>query len=219
MKATLLRNALVPFLAFEARSDSVRRDLLAMGRTYSGFGSSGRIDATAADAALVEAALAVAVQELGMPFVEHLWRQLQASTDAVFRHDVLMALSRATDPTVADWVRDRTLSPQLPADEAWQLYMSVTQQDANADALWAWQKANLPRLAQRMSPFLHGMLVSTLGASCSAADRDRVRAAFTPLIGEFEGGRRALDDALEQIEICTAYVHRQKNSARSFAFD
>jgi cytosol alanyl aminopeptidase len=214
-EATLLRNELVPFLALDAHSESLRRELLAMGRAYSDLGVKGNSDAQAVDPALVETALAVAVQDLGMPFVEHLWARLQSSTDAVFRRDALLALARAEEPKVASWVRDHILSPELAADEAWQLYTRHAEL-TSTEALWAWQKDHLPQLAQRVSPFLHGMLISTLGGACSVADRARVQAAFAPMIGKFEGGQRALEDALEQIEICAAYADRQRSSIRSF---
>lgn len=138
-EATLLRNQLVPFLALEARSEALRRELLAMGRGYAGFGGNGKSDAQAVDPVLVETALAVAVQDLGMPFVEHLWARLQNSNDAVFRRDVLLALARASDPKVASWIRDHILSPQLAADEAWQLYTRHAEL-TSTDALWTCRK-------------------------------------------------------------------------------
>lgn len=215
-EAALLRDALVPFLALEMRHPSLRAELAAMGRQYVGFGAEGGIKADAVDSTLASTALAVAAQELGQPFLDHLAKLFRQSTDLVFRSDVMVALGSVTDPAQAEWIRAFLLDPDLSEDEAFLLFSRHTAVVDNLSAAWDWQKENLKVLSGRVSPYRHAELMLAGAAFCDRQRRGEVEQFFVSRTGALQDGSRGLQDTLERMDTCVAVKERQKKSASAF---
>jgi cytosol alanyl aminopeptidase len=218
-EAALLRDALVPFLALEARAPKVREELIEIARAYVGWRGDGKVHSGVAERAVMRTALAVAAQELRRPFLDHLWQQFKASNDATFRSDVLRAFASVTEPAEAQWVRGLILHPELNAGEAQELFTKQAELAENFAASWAWQKKNFSSLTSRaVSAYEHETLLSVAAGFCSRGGRDQAEASLRPIAAGLDDGPRMLDDVVEQIELCAALKERQEDSARSYSF-
>ena len=215
-EASLLRDALIPFLALEMHHPALRAELAALGRQYVGFGGSGRIEAEAVDSTLASTALAVAAQESGQPFLEHLATLFRQSTDLVFRSDVMIALGSVTDAAQSKWVRALLLDPGLSEDEAFLLFSRHSAVADNLSAAWDWEKENLKALSERVSPYRHAELLLVGAAFCDRRRRAEVEQFFASRIGSLQDGARGLQDALERMDTCVAAKERQQASAAAF---
>lgn len=213
-ETALLHGQLVPFLALELHDEALRSGLRELAVAYIGFGQKdGSRHDVALAASLVPTALAVAAQDLGKPFLNHLWRALTESTDFIFRRDAASALAHVTDPALSAWVRGLLLTPQLRDNEALELFIAQAAVPENLAGSWSWSKAHLRQLAERVPGFRRGKLPSIAAQFCDRARLDEAQAVLSPLVRELDLESRTLTDAVEQIEHCMAMVARHAGDA------
>jgi hypothetical protein len=58
-------------------------------------------------------------------------------------------------------------------------------------------------------------VIHTAATYCSAERADAVAALFEPRLGRIDGGRRALDQVIERINLCAAFRTRYAEQARA----
>jgi cytosol alanyl aminopeptidase len=202
-ETSLLRAALLPFLALELRDESVRGPLGQLGRRYlSAAGTRPAVSDT------LSTALAVAVQEGGQPALDRLWAMLEGSTDMLFRSSVLSALAQVTDPPQALWVRNRLLSPHLGENEVVDLFLEHAGVDDNLPGAWTWLQAHLEELAARAPVYRQNQLIAVVKGFCTERQRREVEAALSKVAARIEDGPSAAQEALEDIDTCAALATR-----------
>jgi alanyl aminopeptidase len=209
----LLRAKVVDFLARVARDPAVRREAANRGRRLVGDRAL-RLDAVSPE--LVDAALAVAVQDGDAPFFDALLGVLDASQDDLTRSRILGALGVTHDPQLADRARALSLDPRTRLNEATKVLSAQMREREMRDATWEWIKAHFDDLTGRLSRRGVG---STPWLASSFCDSDRaadVEAFFSPRIASLAGGPRNLAGAVEAIRLCAARVGAQRASAREF---
>ncbi|MFQ5534332.1 MAG: M1 family metallopeptidase [Sphingomonadales bacterium] len=214
--AALLRSTVVDFLAFDAKLPGLRAELAGLGAAYVGFEGDGNIHPDVIIPDLVGIALAVATQEKGEPFVDALIAAIKNSSDAIFRQRAVVAISKVVDPAAAAKVRALMLSPDIRDNEAIVIFFVQSGIAENRDALWAWTQENFNAVLDRVPAWRQGGLANVGSGFCSAGKRAEINGFFAPRADDLEGGPRALAQTLEQIELCTALVDRQRGAVAGY---
>jgi len=210
VERALFRTKLVSLLALEAQDPALRAMLAEQAAAYIRFGDDDidpgmpGLDESAVDPALVGIALAVGVQELGLPFVDALIDQLFASNDSKFRADAANALGATQDAAVGERVRELLLDDRLRGREPTTLAFALARNPDQRRATFDWYQANEPAFTGRLSSFSHRFLPRLAAGFCSMEERDEVSAFFTPLVPTLQGVERSLAEVLEGIELCAA---------------
>ncbi len=214
--AELMRAELVWFLAIDAEDSEIRAVLSEVGQAYLGHGADGRLNKAAVDPSLVRAALNVATDETGLPFVETLLAHLAETDDAVLRGNITAVLAYQNDPAITAKVRELAMTQKVRQREASRLIYRQGRRVDNREDLWAWVQANYDRLVARLPSGHLGNLPWLTSAFCSLERRDEVEAFFGPKAETQPGGPRALANVLERIEICAGLVERQRAEAVAY---
>ena len=79
---------------------------------------------------------------------------------------------------------------------------------------WPWFVANVDTLIDAVTPFGRRTLIEMTANFCSASDADAVAMLFEPRLERIDGGRRSLDQTLEQIRLCSALQAAYQQQAR-----
>ncbi len=205
-----LQDALVGFMAKTAKQPELRSRLVDMARAWSGFGTDGVIHPEAANPVILGTALAVAVDELGHDFVDHLHRLVTGSTDAVVRGRALDAIGSTRDPDKAAEVRELAFSAELRDNEIFSILYPQARMPETRAATWLWFQHNIDRLLERIPAENWGRLTFFGNAFCGTQEQAEVQAFFAERINKLTGGPRHLAQTLEGIELCVAKVQRHK---------
>jgi len=207
---TLLRQAVIDFLAFTARDKAVRREAAARGRAY----LEGRPEAVSPE--LTRIALQVAAEEGGAPFFDALVAALAGETRELPRRHLLAAIGSALDPALAARARALELDPRVRVNEVTRILDVQLRRPETRDAAWAFLTANVDKLLARIPVFLASRMVSMGTSFCDRAHKDELENLFAPRIAAIEAGPRSLAGALEQMSLCVARRSAQEPSARAF---
>ena len=216
-ESRLFRRDLLAFLAQVGRQPEVRRQLARLGQAYIGYGSDGLIHPDAADANLVRLALGVAVQDGDDDFFNAVIKHLNdRSTERRVRRRLRSALAQATESTLAERVRDLTLSDSIRAYQKYRLLRRHLRLVENhADGL-EWLRENLNALLEEIPSDHGGSLVWVTASFCSAEAAASVQKLFGPKINALQGGPRNLQGTLETINQCAELRQAQQKSAHTF---
>lgn len=206
-----LRQKLVSFLALDAKVSELRKALIEYATDYIGYQDDHQIKTKGIDQNIIVTALAVAVDELGQPFVDALRARFLESRDATFRNRALSALGNAINEKIARETREWILSRKLRDNEWYPILYSQLSNNETRDAAWKWVKANINGLIERIPTWRQGQIVNTGSFFCSIERHNEVKEFFAKMIKNLEGGPRSLANMLESIDLCVASV--KHNSA------
>jgi len=206
VERALFRTKLVKLLALDAEDPELRTELAEQAARYIrlGDGDAAGIDESVMNPALASIALAVGVQELGVPFVETLIDRLVASSDAKFRIDAAVALGATDDAALGDRVRELLLGDRLRSREPTKLAFALAERPSQRRATFDWFKGHEPEFTARLSHFAHRWLPRMGGGFCTLPERDEADEFFSPLVTKWQGAERTLAVVLEGIELCAA---------------
>ena len=205
-----LQTALVDFLAKTAKQPELRTELVSMAQAYSGYRSDGRIHPETANPIIVGTALAVAVDELGNDFIDHLYQLAIGSTDAVVRGRALDAIGNTKDPAKSAEIRELVFSPQLRDNEIYSILYPQVLMPETRDATWLWFQKNMDRILPRIPEERWGRMTFVGSAFCNTKKQAEVQAFFATRIEALTGGPRNLEQTLETIDLCVAKVKEHK---------
>lgn len=218
----LLRRDLASFLVRVGRDPAVRARAAALGRTYLGIGRDGAIHADAIEPSLVPVALIAAVNEPaegGGPntavfdaLVEH----LVGTSDAILRTNLLAAIGRVEDPTLAARALALGADPRLRVNEVMSPLAGQVDSPEGRERAWVWADTGLDAILARVATTRGGAMPLLFAGFCDAEHRSAVEAFFTPRLGNLPGSPRNLRLALEAITLCSARVAAQRASAVAF---
>jgi alanyl aminopeptidase len=212
----LLRENLLSFLAFTARSDRVRREAARRGRRYIGYGGDGELHPDAVEPNLVGTALRVAVQEGDAELFDALFEKVLASDDALFRRRALTALASTHDPTLAARALSLSLDARLRVNEVTTPLRTQLSMPETRPAAWDWMREHFDEVFDRVATTRAGYAPWYLTGFCSEERAGEVEAFFEGRIESLPGGPRNLRGALEAIRLCAARVEAQRESAAEF---
>jgi hypothetical protein len=195
-QAQSLRQALVPLVAIEGRDPKLRAQLVTAAEAYVGG------DAKALDVAFRLAALEVAVQDRGFPFMQRLQVNLLKSNDSLFRHDATIALGSANTPELAEHALQLAFTPGMQSLETVRMFFRLSLQPRARETLAAVADKNFKRLLDAFPGFLRPRIVELFGGYCSKADVARVDRWIQPNLAQLGGGELELAQTKERIALC-----------------
>ena len=200
----LLRASLVPRLAELGQDEALRGQAAAIARRW--LADRGSLPIAQREAVLQAAALAG-----DEALYEALQAALLASSDRPERQDLLQALGHFRDPALAGRARQLLLNPQLDIRESRGPLMRAQAADAaTRQELLRFVQAQHAALVQRLGRDEPAWLPSPFGRACSADEARQIEAVFLPQAARFQGGQRALAQALEAVRLCSAWREASK---------
>jgi len=199
-----LQAALVTFLAETAKQPGLREVLVKMAVAYTGYGADGEIHPAVVNPIIIETALAVAVDELGDEFVDHLQRLALGSTDAVVRGRTLSAIGNTKEPDKAKEIRELVFSADLRDNEIYNILFPQAMMVETRDDTWEWFQQNIDKILERVPEAAWGRMTMVGDAFCDAEKQAEIDEFFGERIGDMMGGPRSLAKTLEGIDLCIA---------------
>ena len=196
---TLLRASLLPMLA-ELGQDEL---LLAQATqiTQRWLADRGSLPTAQREAVLQAAALGG-----DEALYEALQAALLASSDRPERQDLLTALGHFRAPALAGRARQLLLHPQLDIRESRGPLMRAQADDgASRQDLLRFVQTQHAALVQRLGRDEPAWLPGYFAPACSADEARQIEAVFAPHAARFQGGQRALAQALESVRLCSAW--------------
>ncbi len=211
---SLQRATLASFLGLDMKVPEVRAALLKQGDAVLKPGADGRLNYAAADSNLLGAALGVSVQEHGKPVVDQLIAELPKTSDPAQRNAILAGLSEASDPALANQVRDFSLDKNVKVGEMGALLSGNRDTKAGRDDVWKWSVANYDKIVARTGSFSGGRLPSLMGGGgCSTEEAQRLEDFFKTRAKEVSGAERGLAQNSEAMKLCAALKAKQDPAA------
>ncbi|NQD35703.1 M1 family peptidase [Permianibacter sp. IMCC34836] len=205
----LQRNALIDFLSNVAHSERVRTPLRDWGKAYIGFDTDHALHPDALPTDLIPQALIVASQDFDAPFFEALMAQLDHTDDGVVRDYLIAALANADDPTLAANARDLVTGIGLRTNERMTIVYNQMSNAEQVDGLFQWFKSKYRVLRPLMPDGVQQQMPMLADRYCTPEQAQDVHDYFQPLMEDLPGGDRALDNTLEKIALCHAFVQAQ----------
>ncbi|WP_394647121.1 M1 family metallopeptidase [uncultured Sphingomonas sp.] len=193
-----LRQSLVSYSAYVAKDAALRRQLGDAARALIDG------DAGALDPNYRSMALAIAVQDGGVPFMDRLYAALVASTDPLFREQAIRALGAAdAAPTVARALA-LTTDTALQSSERVAILRTLPSHPVGRDAVFARMGQDFDATVANVPAFSRPRLPLLFASFCSADRAAAVDAVFRPKLATLGGGALELDQALGAIRQCAA---------------
>jgi len=196
--ARALRESLVATLALEGYDAEIRSRLAsaAVGLLDG--------DVKAIDPAFRSAALAVAVQEHGAPFMRRLTRAMIESTDPLFHDQACAALGSADTPELAEEALRLALSPGVQTSQTVWIALYLSKEPGARDVLLGLGDEWFQRLAEALPGYAKTALVSAFEGHCAPGDVARIEARVRPELKVLGGGELELAQLEERIRLCVA---------------
>ncbi|MEO6224432.1 MAG: M1 family metallopeptidase [Sphingomicrobium sp.] len=190
-----LRQQLVTLIAFDAKDLAVRAKLKSATSRYLAG------DAKALDPSYLQAGLAVAAQDGGMPMAKKLIEKALSSEDPTLRQAALYAAAmtgRAASVPYLLGLNDK----RLRSYDRLQFIYGLINTGATSDAAANWILANYGKLASGNGVFLGSRLPSTLAGQCSAAQADRMERVLGPEVAKANTGMLSFQRTVERVRNC-----------------
>ena len=209
-----LRSEVLAFMVFTAHDPAVRKEAVAKGRAYVGYGADGGLHPDAVDKDLAGICLAVAAEEGDAPFFDHLVRHLDRTTDEVVKSRLLAALGSFRAPDLAARALAFSFDARVSAPDLTTILDNQMAAIETRDAAWQWFSAHVDEIAAKRPAGRRGGLPWYGTYFCDRAHTDALSALFAERIQKLDGGPRNLAGALEALHLCVARRAVQEPSFR-----
>ena len=204
LDANQLRTRLISFMAFTAKDKVYRKELTKMATTYTGYKGDGKFHDNAIIPALRATAMAVAVQDLGQPYVDSLMKQLKASSDGTVRGRLIGALVSTEDLKIAKDLIDFSLTAEVRDNEKPSFMFGLIRKKELDEVMWPWLKANfdtliagLPSNYQSYAPYL-------FMSDCNDMVNERLDSFLKPRLDNLVGADRNFVKVKDSLKQCLA---------------
>ncbi|MFO0684417.1 MAG: M1 family metallopeptidase [Sandaracinus sp.] len=216
----LLRRDMASFLVRIARDPATRARAATLGETYLGIGHGDELHPDAVEPTLIATVLVAAVNQAdaarSTAVFDALVAHLVASTDAIVRTNMLIAIGSAEDPALAARALALGADPRLRVNEVTIPIGGQVDSPEGRLRAWEWAQTGLDSLLGRVATTRGGAMPLLFAGFCDAEHRAGLEAMFTPRLSTLPGSPRNLRSALEAISLCAARVEAQRASALSF---
>ncbi|MFT5208727.1 MAG: alanyl aminopeptidase [Flavobacterium sp.] len=203
-------NYLLSVVSRFLRDETWRAKLTQSALAYTGYDSDQKLHPELIDINQRSNALRVASDDLGLPFVKHLWSHVKASDDSALREVMIRAISFSGDPAAANFARKLMLDPDLRQEEIGYVGFHQSYYKANREALWTHVQTNYDALVERVGENNKGRLVGVFSSFCSEKSAKELDAFFAHRVDTKDGSDRTLAGSLETIRLCAAFVDAHK---------
>lgn len=133
---------------------------------------------------------------------ESLRQLLKSTSNPSVRQITLNALGDFSQPELANQALDLFLSDDVRSSELWTLIGPQLSHEVGQERVWAWLKANLPALRQKLGEQSSRSLPWLGARFCTEAKAKEVEALFKGLPKQPTGMDRILNQALSNIRRC-----------------
>jgi len=205
----LLRSSLVPVVAEQGEDPA----LIAQAKKLT---DAWLKDHRAVDAEMVDAVLAVTARRGNRALFDRLHAAANKESDLRARRRLLRAMGHFEDPAIARDAMALALTDEFDPRDALMLVRGATQMPATRRLAWEFVKTSFDKLAERLPRDTPASFPWLAAAQCSDAARADVDAFFRPRAARFEGGPRVLEQALEEMQLCTTLHRVQQPSVADF---
>jgi alanyl aminopeptidase len=162
------------------------------------------------DANLSAAILKVAAYHGDEALLAAMTERARAANNNIERRQLLRALGHFRDPELRAAAFALVLDPGLDAREGVEVIAEAATLAESRSAALEFTAANFDTLAPRLSESRRVWIAESFHHGCSLAERDRVLELFTPRIASIPGGKLALAQTREHIELCAAFRASQQ---------
>ncbi len=207
---TQKREQIVTRLSSDARDPAVRRKLGDAATAYLD-GNTGALDA-----AYLNNALGVWIEQGGLNAARQLAERALASQDPVFRPTALEAIGTSGDAAVARWVLDDFKDKRLRPSERLGLIGRVISTGATRDLGFAWLIQNFDQLTAGSGIFFASRLPQIVGGFCSVERADAIAGLLRPRLAG-KTGALEVERTVERVRSC-GKLKDARSAAVSAAF-
>jgi alanyl aminopeptidase len=211
---TRLSSLLHKVIAHDANDELVQYKLAADARAYLGNPPGQAIDTGKLDSNLRQTAFIAAVKQSDAEYAFALRDTVLKSSDSLLRQQLLNALANSNDEVVLEDLRSLLLDERLRINELRYIIRPQMARAEKRDAMWRWILDNFDEVLERIPFSSKGTIVNYAGYFCSEADYKAI-ATMEDKIVPLAGGKRALVNTLERIQLC----YELKNFHRPGALD
>ncbi len=204
----LLRPMLGQLLGVQGGDPEVRAGATALVRRW-------LADPKAAGPGVIGAALRVAALGGDRALFEQLREAAKRSGDRRDRTRLLAALGDFRDPALYRQALELLRGDAFDARELQPILFSPGSREAREIA-YEFVKQNFDLLAAKLPPPVVAALPFVATPLCDGGRRDEARTFFAGRSTKFPGGPRQLEQALEAMQLCAAYVGAQREGAVAF---
>jgi aminopeptidase N len=159
------------------------------------------------DADIAAIAVELASRKAGLDRLEALRAAAKRAKEPQERILALRGMFAFEDPQVLERALDLVLTDEIRLAETRYVFGTASRRTTKKTLL-KWVEAHWDGLRQKMPGSLAGGLVSAAGLVCTKAERDDVRAFFTPRAKNLEGASRPLAESLEYASLCAELRER-----------
>jgi aminopeptidase N/puromycin-sensitive aminopeptidase len=171
-------------------------------------------DPGSVDATLGQAALSIAARNGDAALFDQLQKVYETSTNPEFQIGALRLLAEFVNPALAERSMDYAVSGKVRnQDAAIQLAIAL-QIDQIRGQAWQYITRHWDKVQTELTPEMGGVLVSSAGTFCSAADRDHVEQFFSA--HRVPSADQALKHAIEHIDGCIELQTLQEPNLKSW---
>jgi alanyl aminopeptidase len=207
--ARLLRHAVVSLVANEGEDPA----LIAEAKKLTAARLAGD---KSVDTEMADDLYGAAAQAGDRALYDSLAKAARAEKDLVERRRLLNALGRFRDPAIARDALALTLTDGLDVRESFNIVWGATRWPETRALAWDFVKRNFDALIARLPRDSGAHLPWVATSQCTDAARADADAFFRPRAARFTGGPRQLEQALEELRLCTAFKKAQGPSVASF---
>ncbi|NUP06453.1 MAG: M1 family metallopeptidase [Polyangiaceae bacterium] len=201
-ESKLARKDAITGLLTIAREPALRKEAVTKARAWLGVGGPENTAALSPD--LLEPVLTVAAQDGGPEVFDAIVARLKKSEDAVVRRSLLIAISSASDPKLAERARALSLDEAVFSGERIRYVIGLFNVPETREAAWAWLSKNLPAVVDAVPEGVRSYLPLLVEALCDADREAEVRKVFAPQLKNMQGADHTLENAIEKMRICHA---------------
>lgn len=198
----LLYSELLGFMALTAGDEDARKTLADKAIAFTGFKR--ERDPEALDSDLFEAALAVAIQDAGDDFLDHLIKVRTELDDPRFDNASANAIGRSDKPEQLKKIHRLALSEDMGSREAFGLIQRALAEPAVQDESWQWLQQNFDKVVNKIPEQWRRQTPAFARAFCDEEKLGQVQQLFRQHGHLAPGYQRSLAQTQEQIQLCMA---------------
>ena len=194
-----LRGEMVDLVADDARDPAVRATLIAAADRYLAG------DTKALDPAFNATAMAILVQERGVPFAKAQVEKALANGDNGLRAMLFQAMAGANNPQVAAWFLNDLKDPRVTIGQRIPVVMGMLSHGSTNGLAATYLLANFGDLARGGGGIFASRSARAFNTLCTVAEADAVDAKLRPSLVAAHSSTLALDRGLEAIRNCARF--------------
>jgi alanyl aminopeptidase len=146
--------------------------------------------------------------------------EFKRTQDKQLRQTLISAMSSFRDPAVLTEGRNDIVNGTVPFLEGGAMLFAGHNEPATSKLSFEFIKSHWDQIVQAMPTgggFDFGSVLPDTGASfCDAASRNELKSFFEPKVSKFVGAPRALDQAIEGVDLCIANKAAQESGVATF---